>query len=56
MLFDSVTIEPVDERRSWLDVNPIFVVAFIKGVLGYQSVPECRSGDGCYFKRGERFQ
>ncbi len=55
MIFDSVTIKAADERQTWVVMNPILVVAFIEGVLGYQSVPECRNGDDWYFKRDEQF-
>ncbi|KAI9816268.1 MAG: hypothetical protein M1827_001869 [Pycnora praestabilis] len=54
-LFDSLSLTPGDKRADWVDINPIFVLSFIEGVLGYQPVKEGSGKNQWYFKRAEPF-
>jgi hypothetical protein len=51
LFYDSLTIEPWDHHQRHVVMNPVLILAFIQGVLGYQSIQET-SGQGYWeFKR-----
>ncbi|MCJ1239859.1 hypothetical protein MMC14_007857 [Varicellaria rhodocarpa] len=56
VFFDSLIIKPSDERQTILNVNPILVVAFIEGILGYHLIPQAKGIDDWYFRRDEKFE
>lgn len=57
-LFDTLSISPGDPRGTWSDINPIFLLSFVEGVLGYRPIGD-ESGNGgsvWYFKRDVAFR
>jgi hypothetical protein len=52
---DALIIKPTDDRQSWVNVNPVVILSFIEGVLGYQRI-ESNGHNGWYFKRERGFQ
>ncbi|KAK4695764.1 hypothetical protein P7C71_g2047, partial [Lecanoromycetidae sp. Uapishka_2] len=55
-LFDSLSVKPSDHRGRWEDINPILILAFVEGVLGYHPVREGSEGNQWYFKRDVPFR
>lgn len=55
-MFDAISITPGDQRASWTDINPILILAFVEGVLGYHPVKESTGEYQWYFKRDVAFR
>lgn len=55
-MFDSLTITPGDRRSDWLNINPILVLSFVEGVLGYSPIAGASSESPWYFKRDVAFK
>lgn len=59
-LYDCLVVKPGDVRGSarWEDINPVLVLAFVEGVLGYRAVGEEEGGarECWYFKREVGFR
>jgi len=47
-LYDCLVISPGDVRGStkWEDINPILILAFVEGILGYRPVGDEGGGNG----------
>ena len=55
-LFDSIAITPGDSRIGRVDINPVLVLSFVEGVLGYSPVASASSESQWYFKRDVGFE
>lgn len=55
-MFDSLTITPGDRRSDWVNINPILILSFIEGVLGYSPVAGASGESPWYFKRDVAFK
>ena len=55
--FDTIAIEPHDQNQRWNKINPLPVVAFIEGILGYSPVPITNTAGGIFweYRREEGF-
>ena len=55
VLYDSLIVEPTDERQTWVRVNPVLIISFIECILQYQMVMTPMAISGTYFRREEAF-
>jgi len=58
-LYDSLKVVPGDVRANWDEINPILILNFVEGVLGYRPVGDeggGAAGSKWYFKREVAFR
>jgi hypothetical protein len=51
--FDTLEIQPTNERDPWYNPNPVLVLSFVQSVLGYTL--DFQDRDTWHFKREKQF-